>query len=150
MPRHEQREISFDVPRHWEERTIVAFAAPKEPAQVVAANLVMTHDTLRDRETLGDYADRQLAELSKRLDAFELIRREATTLGGASAVAIRFAARASNAVLEQRLVVVEGRRRGVFCFTATTSKADADQNNPLFDRILSTVRLAEGPKEGAG
>jgi hypothetical protein len=154
MPRHEQRDISFDVPRHWEERTIVAFAAPKEPgregAQAVAANLVMTHDTLRDRETLGDYADRQLAELSKRLDAFELIRREATTLGGAPAVAIRFAARASSAPLEQRLVVVEGRRRGVYCFTATTSKADADQNNPLFDRILSTVRLGEGAKEGAG
>jgi hypothetical protein len=148
MPRHEQREISFDVPRHWEERTIVAFAAPKEPAQAVAANLVMTHDTLRDRETLGDYADRQLAELGKRLDAFELIRRETLTLGGAPAVSIRFAARASSAPLEQRLVVVEGRRRGVYCFTATTSRADADQNNPLFDRILSTVRLVS--PEGAG
>jgi hypothetical protein len=65
-------------------------------------------------------------------------------------VAIRFSARASSAPLEQRLVVVEGRRRSVYCFTATTSKADADQNNPLFDRILSTVRLAALAPEGAG
>jgi hypothetical protein len=149
MPRHEQKEISFDVPRHWEERTIVAFAAPKEPAQAVAANLVMTEDRLRDGETLGDYADRQLAELVKRLDAFELVRRETSTLGGAPAVTIRFAARASSAPLLQRLVVVEGRRRSVFCFTATTARADAEQNEPLFDRILSTVRLASPPQEGA-
>jgi hypothetical protein len=143
MPRHEQRDLSFDVPRHWEDRTIVAFAAPAEPGQAVAANLVMTRDTLRERETLGGYADRQLAELAKRLDGFELLRRDETTLGGAPAVALRFAARASSGPLEQRLVVVEARRRGVFCFTATTARADAEQNGPLFDRILGTIRFPE-------
>lgn len=143
MPRHEERDISFDVPRHWDDKTIVAYAAPARAGQAIAANLVMTRDALRDVETLAQYADRQLAEMAKRMDGFDLIRREDLTLGGAHAVSVRFAARGSNGPLEQRLVVVEGRRRGVFCFTATTAKADADQNNPLFDRILSTIRFPE-------
>lgn len=142
MPRHDQRDISFDVPRHWEDKTIVAYAAPAAVGQAVAANVVMTRDALQEGESLARYADRQLAEMAKRLDGFELVRRDELTLGGAQAVAIRFGSRGSAGPLEQRLVVVEGRRRAVFCFTATTSKADADQNNPLFDRILSTIRLA--------
>jgi hypothetical protein len=152
MPRHEQRDISFDVPRHWDDKTIVAYAAPPDPGRPggVAANLVMTRDTLREGETLAQYADRQLAEMAKRVDAFALIRREETTLGGAPAVAIRFASRAAGGPIEQRLVVIEGRRRGVYCFTATTAKADAAQNEPLFERILRTIRFpAEGPDPGA-
>jgi hypothetical protein len=146
MPRHEQRDISFDVPRHWDDKTIVAYAAPPQAGQAIAANLVMTRDALKDGENLAQYADRQLAELAKRVDAFELIRREDLTLGGAPAVSVRFAARAAGGPLEQRLVVVEGRRRSVYCFTATTAKADADQNNPLFDRILGTIRFPEAAR----
>lgn len=148
MPRHEQRDISFDVPRHWDDKTIVAYAAPAQPGTKVAANLVMTRDALREGESLSGYADRQLTEMAKRLDAFELGKREETTLGGAPAVVIHFTARGAAGPLVQRLVVVEGRRRGVFCFTATTAKVDAEQNNPLFDRILSTIRLPpmEPPK----
>ena len=148
MPRHDQRDISFDVPRHWDDKTIVAYAAPAQAGHPIAANLVMTRDALRDGETLAGYADRQLAEMAKRLDGFELIRRDETTLGGAPAVSIRFASRAAGGPIVQRLVVIEGRRRGVYCFTATTAKVDAAQNEPLFDRMLSTIRLPP-PGEGS-
>src|SRR4051794_16408832 len=97
MPRHEQRDITFDVPRHWDDKTIVAYGAPAAPGQAVAANLVMTRDALREGESLGRYADRQLAEMAKRLDGFELGRRDDLTVGGAAAVSIRFATRAKNA-----------------------------------------------------
>jgi hypothetical protein len=148
MPRHDQRDITFDVPRHWDDKTIVAYAAPPSPGQAVAANLVMTRDALRDGEALAGYADRQLAEMAKRLDRFELVGREELTLGGAAAVQIRFTARASSGPLAQRLLVVEGRRRSVYCFTATTALADQAQNDPLFDRILHTIRFP-APSEGA-
>jgi hypothetical protein len=115
----------------------------------VAANLVMTRDTLREGEALGGYADRQLAEMAKRLDKFELVRREETIVGGAPAVSIRFTARAASGPLAQRLVVVEGRRRGVYCFTATTAQADEAQNEPLLDRMLATIRFPAEPAEGA-
>jgi len=147
MPRHEQSDVSFDIPRYWEDKTLVAYASPPRDGQTTAANLVMTRDALDERETLGDYADRQLAELAKRLDGFELVRREETTLGGLTAIVLRFGSKAAAGPLLQRLAVVEGRRRSVYCFTATTPKADAAQNDPLFDRILGTVRF---PFVGAG
>jgi hypothetical protein len=147
MPRHEGRDITFDVPRHWEDRTLVAFAATPVSGQAVAPNLVMTRDTLGPSDTLQSYADRQLAELAKRLDAFELDGREETTLGGRPAVVIRFRSKASSGELEQRLAIAEGIRRTVYCFTLTTSRADSDQMNPLFDRILSTVRFPRPSEE---
>ena len=141
MPRHEQADVSFDVPRHWEDKTLVAYASPPKDGQATAANLVMTRDVLGERETLADYADRQLAELASRLEGFELVRREETTLGGLPAIVLRFGSKAAAGPLLQRLAVAEGRRRSVYCFTATTPKADAAQNDPLLDRILSTVRF---------
>jgi hypothetical protein len=141
MPRHEQADVSFDVPRHWEDKTLVAYASPPKDGQATAANLVMTRDVLGERETLADYADRQLAELASRLEGFELVRREETTLGGLPAIVLRFGSKAAAGPLLQRLAVAEGRRRSVYCFTATTPRADAAQNDPLLDRILSTVRF---------
>ncbi len=141
MARHEQADVSFDIPRHWEDKTLVAYASPPKDGQATAANLVMTRDVLGERETLADYADRQLAELASRLEGFELVRREETTLGGLPAIVLRFGSRAAAGPLLQRLAVAEGRRRSVYCFTATTPKADAAQNDPLLDRILSTVRF---------
>ena len=141
MARHEQPDVTFDVPRHWEDKTLVAYASPPKDGQATAANLVMTRDVLGERETLADYADRQLAELASRLEGFELVRREETTLGGLPAIVLRFGSKAAAGPLLQRLAVAEGRRRSVYCFTATTPKADAAQNDPLLDRILSTVRF---------
>ena len=150
MPRYEQRDVSFDVPRHWDDKTLVAFAAPAQPGQALAPNLVMTRDQLGDADTLDSYADKQLAELAGRVEGFELVKREHTSLGGAPAIALRFRARADKGTIEQRLVLAQGRRRGVFCFTATMSKADAEQYGPLFDRMLGSVRFAgpSAPDEG--
>ncbi|MFO0759147.1 MAG: DcrB-related protein [Byssovorax sp.] len=149
MARHEQPDVSFDVPRHWEDKTLVAYAAPPQPEKATTANLVMTRDSLLDREMLADYADRQLTELSARLDDFELDRREQTTLGGQPAIILRFTSRSQSGTLVQRLCMVEGRRRLVYCFTATSPKADQAQNDPLFDRILGTLRFPlMAPREG--
>ena len=147
MARHESRDVIFDVPRHWEDKTLIAYASPTKPGQATAPNLVMTRDALGPSDTLQSYADRQLAELAKRLDAFELLGREDTSLGGHAAVVIHFSSKASGGPLEQRLAIAEGRRRSVYCFTLTTSKADAEQMNPLFERILSPVRFPR-PSDG--
>jgi hypothetical protein len=143
MPRHQQGNVSFEVPRHWEDKTIVAFAAPAAAGQPASASFVMTRDTLGESDTLASYADRQLAELSQRVDGFELQSKRDTTIGGARAVAMRFTSKALAGPLVQRLVVVEDRRRAVVCFTATAPRADAAQLDPLFDRMLSGVRFLE-------
>lgn len=144
MPRFEQRDVSFDVPRHWDDKTLVAFAAPAQPGQALAPNLVMTRDSLKDGETLGSYADRQLTELAKRAEEFELVKKEDAPVSGSPAITLRFRSGGGKARLEQRLVLVEGKRRGVFCFTATMAKADVEQAGPLFDRILSSIRIPRG------
>jgi hypothetical protein len=147
MSRHESRDVSFDVPRHWEDRTMVAFAAPPRQGQGTAPNFVMTRDVLAGDDTLAGYADRQLAELSKRLTNFELVERRERTLGGVAAIELHFTWSASAGDIEQRLAMALGRRRTVFCFNATAAKADADQMNPLFERILSTVRFPRPGEE---
>ena len=141
MSRYENRDVTFDVPRHWEDRTLVAFAAPAKPGQATSPNVVMTRDTLGAEETIQSYADKQLAELSKRLEAFELDERKEMTFGGQPGVELRFTWQGSVGKLEQRLAMALGKRRTVFCFNATMAKADADQMNPLFDRIMSTIRF---------
>src|SRR5690242_16829968 len=104
MPRHQQGNVSFEVPRHWEDRTIVAFAAPSRPGQSTAASFVMTRDSLQDSDTLASYADRQLAELSKRVDGFELVEKRETVAGGARAFSLRFTSKALAGPLSQRLL----------------------------------------------
>lgn len=147
MPRYEQRDVSFDVPRHWDDKTLVAYAAPKRPGESSSASLVMTRDAMRNGETLKQYAERQLADLAQRMDAFELLGTETGTLGGLASVTLRFTAKAAAGPVEQRVVLVEGRRRSIYCFTATAPKAERDQLDPLFDRILSSVRFGDGEGE---
>lgn len=149
MPRYESRDVTFDVPRHWDDRSLVAFAEPPAKDRPVAPNLVLTRDTLPAGEDLAAYGDRQLAELAKRLDAFELDRREDTTLGGRPATVLHFRSKSASGALVQRLAIAEGPRRGVACLTLTASLADAEQMNPLFDRILSTVRFPRPEPEEA-
>lgn len=145
MPRHQQGNVTFEVPRHWEDKTIVAFSAPSRPGQPTAASFVMTRDTLADADTLATYADRQLAELSKRVDAFELVEKREMQVAGARAVSLRFTSKALAGPLVQRLVIVEDRRRALVCFTATAPKADAAQLEPLFDRMIAGVRFETLP-----
>ncbi len=147
MSRYESRDVVFDVPRHWEDRTLVAFAAPPRPGQSTAPNVVMTRDTLGPEETIQSYADKQLAELSKRLEGFELDERKELSFGGQPGVELRFSWIGSAGKLEQRLAMALGRKRTVYCFNATMAKADADQMNPLVDRIMSTIRF---PRPGEG
>jgi hypothetical protein len=148
VSRYDSRDLAFDVPRHWEDKTLVAFSAPARPGQATAPNLVMTRDMLGPSDTLDGYADRQLTELSKRLQEFELVGRRERTLGGQPAQELHFEWLGQSGPLEQRLVIALGRRRQVYCFTATAAKADAEQLEPLFERILSTARFPPPPRAG--
>jgi hypothetical protein len=89
MPRYEHPDASFDVPRDWEDRSVVAFAAPAKPGQTVS-NLVMSRDALPPGDDVRRYGDRQLVEMAKRLDGFELHARQELTLGGQPTLELRF------------------------------------------------------------
>lgn len=148
MSRYDSRDVTFDVPRHWDDKTLVAFSAPARPGQATAPNLVMTRDTLGPGDTLVDYAERQLSEMAKRLQEFELVSRSERSLGGQPALEMHFEWLGQAGPLEQRLVIALGRRRQLYCFTVTSAKADGEQQGPLFERILSTVRFPAPPRAG--
>ncbi|WP_437647137.1 DcrB-related protein [Sorangium sp. So ce362] len=143
MPRVENTDVSFDVPRDWEDRSVVAFSAPAKPGQGMAANLVMTRDTLAAGEDIRRYGDRQLVEIARRLDGFQLHARQEITLGGQPALELRFVWRGQSGPLEQRIVFVAGRKPAVLSFTATMPKGEAARLNPVFDRILASVKLGQ-------
>ncbi|XXX73939.1 DcrB-related protein [Sorangium sp. So ce134] len=145
MPRYENSDVSFDVPRDWEDRSVVAFAAPPEPGQTAAASVVMTRDALAAGEDFRRYGDRQLLELAKRLEGFQLLARHERAIGDRPGLELRFAWRGQSGPLEQRLLFVPGRRPTVLSFTATIPKDEAARLDPVFDRIFASVRIAGSP-----
>lgn len=141
MPRYEHADLSFDVPRDWEDRTVVAFAVPSQ-AGPSASNVVVTRDTLRPGEAIVGYADRQLAELAKRLEAFQLLYRKDVAVAGLPGTELRFLWKGRAGDLDQRLMMVATRRRAVLNFTATAPRAQAAELQPTFDRIFASVKIA--------
>ena len=149
MPRYQDESIQFDLPRDWQDRTIVAFAAPARPGQERTANVVMTREELATSETLSAYVDRHVEQLTERLEGFELVERESRPLAGRSAVLLRIRSGSAPEKFEQRLTLLELPRRVVATITLTTPAEDAAQMGPLFDRILSTLRIGT-QKQDAG
>jgi len=150
MPRYQDDTLQFDVPRDWQDRTIVAFAAPARPGQDRTSNLVMTREQLAETETLATYVDRHLLGLSERLEGFEIVERESRQMGDRPAVAVRIRSGDSDASVEQQMCMVELPRRVVASFTLTAPDEDADQMLPLFERILSTVRVSGAGRSAGG
>ena len=144
MARHEQKDVTFDVPQGWEDRTVVAYASPKSADKTAITNFVMTRDTLSPGETMQTYADRQLAEIAKRLPAFELLDSVEVRLGGVPASQLLFCWDGANGPLVQRLTMVVLADK-ILTFTSTAPKNLADQMAPHFDAILASVRFPGAP-----
>ena len=142
MPRYQDDTLQFDVPRDWQDRTIVAYAAPPRPEQERTANVVMTREELGEGDTLASYVDRHVQQLGERLEGFELVERQSRQLSERPAVTLHIRSGEEDAMLEQQLALVELPRRVVASFTMTVPDEDAEQMLPLFERILSTVRVA--------
>lgn len=143
MPRFENQDLSFDYPRDWEDRSVVAFAAPSSAGKPTATNIVVTRDKLGDEEDVKRYADRQLVEMARRLDGFQLIARNEMSVDGEPAVDVKFGWRGSAGPLVQRLTMVAKDRR-VLNVTCTAAKKDAPEFGPIFDRVVASIKLSRG------
>ena len=147
MARHQDPRVSFDVPRDWEDRSVVAYAAPDGPRGASGANLVLTRDKLREDEELAAYAGRHTLALAQRLDGFVLEAHNTVELDGRPAVSVSFASNGAGGELEQRMVIVQLAERQLMTVTVTAPGEDAAQLAPLFERILSSVRFATVSKD---
>src|SRR5262245_41236695 len=133
--------VSFTPPNGWADRTIVAFSGPG-PAEN-APSIVMTHEPLREKETLRTHADRQLAELSRQLREFRLLEKTDTALGDLPAIRFRFDWVSQSGALEQSITLVERAvpaGRIVLTFTCTASRGAADEMRSLVSEFMRSVR----------
>lgn len=143
MPRHDDPLLSFDVPRDWEDRSVVAYTAPIVGNRQQVANLVMTRDRLSDGEDLAAYSDRQLALLAEQLDGFVLHKSDAAEVAGRPAQVMAFSSLGDDGVLDQRLTMIALPGGQVASLTMTAPRDEAAQLAPLFERIVSSVRATE-------
>ncbi len=139
MPRHTDPLISFDVPRDWENRSIIVYAAPSEQGHKGAANVVVSRDRLRDDEELVDYADRHLDDLEASMEGFFLSSSVEEQIGGRTAYTVAFASAGPEGPLAQRLSMVELGDRWVVCVTLTAEEREIEQLSPLFERIVASI-----------
>jgi hypothetical protein len=141
MAKYRGRDVSFEIPNDWHDRTIAAFAAPLKPKQTVAPNFVLTRDIVPQNEPSSTYADKQLVELAKRLEAFNLSDRLETVVGGLPAVDLIFTWRGANGTIKQRQTFVATETGTVLTFVATALVTEFSTMEPTFQAILDSIEF---------
>jgi len=151
MPRYEHADISFEVPRDWDDKSVGAFAAPQAPGQTTAPNVVCTRDKLMPGENLAGYADRNLVELAQRLEKFSLQKRSDITVSELPAIEFRFTWKGGKGLVDQRLVMCATGKRLVLSITSTAPRGTGVDMEAIMNRVLSTVKIpGERGDSGAG
>jgi len=147
MPRHEDATLSFDVPRLWEDRSIVAYRAPSD-GDAVAPNVVVTREQLPPETDFLVFAENQLDEVSRQLEGFVMHGSRELEVDGLPAVAVAFTSQDQGTLVAQRMTMVQLPAGRVVTITMTAAQADLAQVAPLFERILSSfsLRQAEGAR----
>ena len=142
MPRHQDRVVSFDVPRDWEDRSVIAYRAPSEQSGL-ATNIVVTRDVLGANEDLLAYAERNVDALAAKVDELEVLDCEEQYVARQLAIVAKLVSGKGEEAVLQRMLFVELPRRRVVTVTLTARRDDEEQCSPLFDRIVSSVSFAE-------
>jgi hypothetical protein len=138
MPGYRSEVIAFEAPDDWEDKTIVAFSAPPQPGKF-SPNVVMTKDTLKSSETLRSYADRQIMELARRLEGFELVESGDRDVGGRPAMEYRFTWKSEHAELHQHSVILAVGTQ-ILSFTGTAIHDDEGALEEAMQRVLGSVK----------
>jgi hypothetical protein len=141
MPRYEHPDVSFDVPRDWEDRSVAAFSAPLAPGASAAPNVVLTRDKLNPGENLAGYADRNLVELAQRLEKFTLQKRSDVTVSELPAIELKFTWKGHSGLIDQRLVMCATGKRLVLSITSTAPRSAGIDMDVIMNRVLSTVKI---------
>lgn len=152
MTRFDNRDVAFDVPEGWNDRTILAFEGPKPAGARFATNVTLSRVEAQPVSSLAAFVVQQIANLSSTLPHFELISQRNVTFGGLPAIELFFHWRAEDYALSQRITVFE--RKGVlWSFAASALRDVFEEALPGFDRIASTLKFVgevpPGPPSGS-
>lgn len=150
MPRYEHPDVSFEVPRDWDDRSVAAFAAPVGKGKKTGPTVVLTRDKLEPGENLASYADRSLVELVQRLERFSLQKRADLLVADLPAIELRFTWKGHSGLVDQRLVMCATGKRLVLSITSTAPRPSDMDIDAVMNRILASVRIpgVRGESEG--
>ncbi len=144
--RHRDPLLSFDVPRDWEDRSEVRYLAPpRQSGDAVSSpgRAVLTRDRLRDDEELGGWVERRLAAIAENADGFLVRLVSPERVDDRPAASALYATVEDGVPCEHRALSVQLSDRVVATLTLTAARTELAQLEPLFDRILASVRTGE-------
>lgn len=131
--------LAFNVPQGWIDRTVVVWSAPPSSSPV-PPNFAVAYDRPKPDEALPEYAERQIADLARAAQGFELELRREIVFAGRPAVEVIFRWGAAPGVMQQRQVYCALPDGRVVSVASTARAADFAQADREFRRILRSLR----------
>lgn len=130
----------------WTDRSMVVFAAPSAPGDMMPANVSLARDERRGptdpaQETLEAYAQRQLQTLAAALPAFKMLRQGRLGDSSPEVRELLFSWRSGATPLTQWLVWQDIPDGTVVNFTATATTPRFDDQLPHFEAALRSLVL---------
>ncbi len=147
MPRFDNRDVLFDAPETWEDRSVIAFEAPKPPGAPFATNVTLMRVESKVI-SLSTFATQQIASLAAGLPKFDLVSQRTTTFGGLAALELLYHWEPPAGALTQRITIFE-RDGKIWSFTASALRTAFEQNLHVFDRIAASLKFVKSPTPGA-
>lgn len=144
VARFENRDVSFDVPPEWEDRSVISFEAPRHGGQGIGPNITLMrlnvppHASGDQPVSLQTFATQQVANLAASLPGFELVEQKPVTVSSLPAIQVLFHWQHPEGALTQRVTMFM-RDRTMWSFAATGVRGNIEQSGPIFDRILASL-----------
>ena len=147
MPRFDNRDVAFDSPEGWEDRTVIAFEAPKGPRVPYATNVTLMSVESKPISP-GTFATQQVANLSAGLPKFDLLSQKNASFGGLPAIELLYNWAPPDGAITQRMTIFE-RGGKIWSFTCSALRSAFQQNLPMFDRIAASIQFAGAAPPGS-
>ncbi|OJH38154.1 DcrB-related protein [Cystobacter ferrugineus] len=144
MPLYLTNEVSLQLPDELIDKTINIFSLSDDsPSEF---SLVIARDQLQAGERLGNLADKQLRQLSSRLQDFKLLRRDDVMIDHHPALSADYQWHSQNGLLHQRQITLltnEQTKNGrvVITITATFKSTPLPYWEEKFTAILKGLQL---------
>ncbi|MBI4706020.1 MAG: DUF1795 domain-containing protein [Deltaproteobacteria bacterium] len=138
MPVFHVDEGSYEVPESWEDSTINIHSVDR--AGPGGFSFVVSRESLREGEELLDLADRQLAEVERSLDGFELIEKRQLAIDGKVALEAEFRWRNEAGVTHQRQAYVPCGAK-VLIMTATAMNELSEEHGAQVTGLLRSFKF---------
>jgi hypothetical protein len=145
MARHRGPTLSFDYPRDWEDRTEVRYVAQTRrglEGDVVPGRAALVTERLASDESLSGYVERRLAAMASE-PGFVIREVREVRVEERPGLRVRYATVSDGAPLEHHALFVGAKERHVATLTLSSPRSELAQNEPLFERMLASVRIGE-------